>query len=1454
MAEISVRPRVRYPRDARVGVTYVMTVDLDHEVPPNAWPYAEEEYPVTCFLDAGSLFDHEPIGDRTIVVHRFGGSYGPAVFRLHARQAGSGTMRLTLADRAGLPVAVISLDGIEIREASSPAVELAEPIADLGEHLRSGSRGDAKPRPVDALIFVTLEEELAGVLAEGGGPDMWRALGERTFVRTFANRAGQPINIAVVCLGVMGATAMATRVTELIDRLQPSRLATCGICVGNRSDVARGDVIFADRVYRFDHATLFAPQDRALLFEDIRLEVESQWQVHLPEVVRDRDWVTYFLPPNGAPADAPLQVHVGTLATCDEPIGDPEIFDRVRHISHQTLGLEMASSAIAVIADAVASRHTIVIRGISDYIDSDKDDRFRELACHASAACLLSFLMRYLAPQVTSSSPDLGDIGERHQTMPAAERARGFRWLHLSDLQCGEKRRGSHAYLVSLMLHDLGQLIRRDGAIDALFVTGDLSFTGTSQETSEAAAILAAVQRGIGGVQGSSPVLFSVPGNHDFDMRITPGYKQWARRWHRDSELRASFFSVKSRFRNLVIEGFDEYTKWFSKGMPRDEPAMRFGLIPGDFSCSFERAGVRVGVIGLNDSFLHPFGGEHVGLELCLEQLEAVCKHIDSWTAAHDIRILLTHHDPALLHERARIQFDTQIAPPGRFQLHLHGGLHEGGPQFIRESKLRRGASLRCQARAFAEPSRSVVGGYTVGEIQPMGPEYHVRIWPRMCMPRVVPDRTVRLNEQGSAHLVLARPELFSESEAPSWYVERAVDRRAFERLAMGKWIYVHGPRRSGRTSLLQHLARELNVYREINVEYVAATDFEERSAMKLHERIRAARGAVFVDDIDQIVDEPRLRAVLADLRSLQNQKIVCLAGLRSIQSSPVAIATIPIEDFTSFEMNGFRDRIARSPAERLVMLDQVHALTGGEASTTRFLVDALRTHPGEPSMSAGELIEQAIEQAFAAGEAPERIDLRDAAALRIYARILRTGKAPSSEPVSPAERMLLDSGLVCMTPGTKPALRPRSQLHLRLYDQAWVDARLMELEAPDQTFAQARKSEPGETLVLLLDLAENPIDEATVFAQLPEGVTQPIVLRLTDFGVARYGTGTSDDWLPVLSAIDRMLEAARAQERRGPCQYWISGRAGLPAFFYLGHRLGKFTPVTLVHSRGISIVDVLPLDLLSPPVEVSRPYFTRSPRPTRPQRSQTWLGLVVSSVIRIRREQIEELMIGRGMAPAAITEAQAIDPLDERNVMAASIELEECMAGLSAWYPQHEGLAVFIAGPTTLAFLVGRAIHSLVFPRVQVFQYRGESYTLAYDTGLLRPDSASTPVSAKPEKSASSQWGSSWELGSEDISDEILDVIRDDLIQAVHEGDYPVGYTEIEDLLFRNIDKKTGVAEFRASFSAEHHREDFEFDGHVEGYIEFEPEVEDKQVFLDSVKVSQVEAHFDMGEIDDME
>ncbi|MCF2150124.1 ATP-binding protein [Desmonostoc muscorum LEGE 12446] len=105
---LSIKPIISYPGQAEVDKTYLMTIDLQSS---DEWPYEEEEYPIYCMLDTSPLFSCEPLGEPAVVLHRFGGSYGPAEFLLTAAQKEmEGEITVTLVNNWGMPIRVLNLD------------------------------------------------------------------------------------------------------------------------------------------------------------------------------------------------------------------------------------------------------------------------------------------------------------------------------------------------------------------------------------------------------------------------------------------------------------------------------------------------------------------------------------------------------------------------------------------------------------------------------------------------------------------------------------------------------------------------------------------------------------------------------------------------------------------------------------------------------------------------------------------------------------------------------------------------------------------------------------------------------------------------------------------------------------------------------------------------------------------------------------------------------------------------------------------------------------------------------------------------------------------------------------------------------------------------------------------------------------------------------------------------
>src|SRR6185312_13581166 len=93
---LAVEPTVSWRREMVVGRPYLVKVDLRLASGSPEWPYDEEELAFTCMLDGALDFAVEAMEDASVVLHRFGGSYGPAEFVVTPVGTGAGTRSLWL--------------------------------------------------------------------------------------------------------------------------------------------------------------------------------------------------------------------------------------------------------------------------------------------------------------------------------------------------------------------------------------------------------------------------------------------------------------------------------------------------------------------------------------------------------------------------------------------------------------------------------------------------------------------------------------------------------------------------------------------------------------------------------------------------------------------------------------------------------------------------------------------------------------------------------------------------------------------------------------------------------------------------------------------------------------------------------------------------------------------------------------------------------------------------------------------------------------------------------------------------------------------------------------------------------------------------------------------------------------------------------------------------------------
>jgi predicted MPP superfamily phosphohydrolase len=411
--------------------------------------------------------------------------------------------------------------------------------------------------------------------------------------------------------------------------------------------------------------------------------------------------------------------------------------------------------------------------------------------------------------------------------MPSHGQRKRFSWLHLSDLHFSSNLLSDFEVTWNAMLYDLDLIHKDSGPWDAIFITGDLTLHAVQMEYDIVTEALRELLKTLESL-GSNPLVLTVPGNHDVDRRQTAGKAEakLLRFWSDDSGVRNDFWRDDSPYRAVVERSFENYQRWTREIAFHNPEQIKSGLIPGDFSTTLSTGDLRVGIVGLNSAFIQLTAGDYrERLVLDERQLKSVCdEEPDAWAANHDFNMLLTHHPPSQLSPESQRTLRADIAPPGRFLLHLCGDLYRDAPPV----RLQESPSLLVQAPSLLQKTV----GYIAGTIQLEQESESLTLRPRRFDSKTEkygPDPNfnplvVEEYQQTRFHRTLHGSNRFGDLALGRKDTDR-IDRlelnnfRNFERLAIdfdcesslpGSWTCLVGVNGSGKSSILQALCLTL--------------------------------------------------------------------------------------------------------------------------------------------------------------------------------------------------------------------------------------------------------------------------------------------------------------------------------------------------------------------------------------------------------------------------------------------------------------------------------------------------------------------------------------------------------------------------------------------------------------------------------------------------------------------
>lgn len=239
------------------------------------------------------------------------------------------------------------------------------------------------------------------------GTNYWRGL-------VYCSRAKRECDVVVVCIGNAGNYDCATVTSELISEVQPRLLILMGIAAGMRQVSRIGEVILCDQVFAYEGAAVTedGAQPRPQVSRSTHC-VSQDIALYLgqldPSRIKDSEDVAFLEEYLSADTEGlyarAITVKQATVASGEKLLRDPALLRRLRESQHGKI--EAGEMEAAGLAHA-CHRHSsgwLVVRGISDFGDSFKDDRFHALACSRAAIIVADFLAYGFEPR-----PDVTDF------------------------------------------------------------------------------------------------------------------------------------------------------------------------------------------------------------------------------------------------------------------------------------------------------------------------------------------------------------------------------------------------------------------------------------------------------------------------------------------------------------------------------------------------------------------------------------------------------------------------------------------------------------------------------------------------------------------------------------------------------------------------------------------------------------------------------------------------------------------------------------------------------------------------------------------------------------------------------------------------------------------------------------------------------------------------------------
>jgi nucleoside phosphorylase len=297
---------------------------------------------------------------------------------------------------------------------------------------KKGSVMEESPQGGEVCVVCALPEEVRAFL-EMIKPYSERPLEEHISPRygysyrsaTLKNKKDELLHLHISWLPRYGPQEMTLHLERVLSECQPRIAVMTGICAGDSRQVQLGDLVVAERTFTYNNGKYtFDEQGRSVHLHDAmtyQLDVNilqflglfDEWKslvasLPYPASVREQHEVVCHLKAMAS----------GSAVRADHPFAEVQVPVR------GTVAIDMEGAAFGLVMSRYPTVRWLVVKGVCDYADQEKDDTYHEYAAQASALYALSFIRAYVSDERLPRQEKPSPASQSSQSGKASRSAR----------------------------------------------------------------------------------------------------------------------------------------------------------------------------------------------------------------------------------------------------------------------------------------------------------------------------------------------------------------------------------------------------------------------------------------------------------------------------------------------------------------------------------------------------------------------------------------------------------------------------------------------------------------------------------------------------------------------------------------------------------------------------------------------------------------------------------------------------------------------------------------------------------------------------------------------------------------------------------------------------------------------------------------------------------------------